>query len=54
MPYLKRTKRSASIRLTPAGAPSSVVEGQIYFAQEKLDKYKLKLNDKKSLLEFLD
>jgi hypothetical protein len=31
MAYLKRKKSSASIRLAPAGAPSSAAEGQVYF-----------------------
>ena len=31
MAYLRQTKRSASIRLAPAGAPASPVEGQLYF-----------------------
>jgi hypothetical protein len=31
MAYLKQTKRSASIRITPTGAPASPVEGQLYF-----------------------
>jgi len=31
MAYLKRNRSSASIRLVPVGAPSSVAEGQVYF-----------------------
>jgi hypothetical protein len=36
------------------GTARKSVEGQIIFAQEQLDKYKMELDSKKSLLDVLD